>query len=139
VDDGLRGRPLSRRARHTQRSVETYIASGVLPRHMQRLREIEDELAFQRIRLEQAYLRLQQSSLGDAGAFERRWLRIARQWSFDHVNELIRQHNECYPIEARLPLDPRTRDYITVGGRSWRREPVGVDWVLERFPARPVP
>ena len=38
-------------------------------------------------------------------------------------------------MEARLPLDPRTRDYVSIRGRSYRREELGPDWVLEQFPA----
>ena len=36
----VEGRPLSRRARQTKRSVESYLAAGVLPRYMQGLRDI---------------------------------------------------------------------------------------------------
>jgi hypothetical protein len=51
------------------------------------------------------------------------------------VNDLIDRHNRWYPIEARLPMDPRTRDYVKVGGRSYRREPLDAQWILDRFPA----
>jgi hypothetical protein len=33
-------------------------------------------------------------------------------------------------------MDPRTRDYVQVGGRSFRRPELGASWVLERFPAK---
>ena len=32
-------------------------------------------------------------------------------------------------------MDPRTRDYVRIRGRSYRREEIGPDWALERFPA----
>ena len=32
-------------------------------------------------------------------------------------------------------MDPRTRDFVKVGGRSYRREPLDAAWILERFPA----
>ena len=32
-------------------------------------------------------------------------------------------------------MDPRTRDYVKIGGRSYRREPLDAGWILERFPA----
>ena len=38
-------------------------------------------------------------------------------------------------IETRLPMDPRTGDYIRRGGRSYRRDEVGPAWILERFPS----
>jgi hypothetical protein len=32
-------------------------------------------------------------------------------------------------------MDPRTRDFVQVGGKSYRREPLDATWILERFPA----
>ena len=61
-------------------------------------------------------------------------LEVAKSWRFDDLNELIAEHNEYYPIERNLPIDPRTGDYVTIVGRSYRREPLGRDWILERFP-----
>lgn len=125
----------SRREIADPRSLEAYIRSRVMPRFMERLREIEDELAIHGVRLARAYGRLERSCGGDAGRFEQRWRAIARKWSFDRVNDLIRQHNEYYPIERSLPVDPRTGEYHTVNGRPYWREPVGPDYILERFPA----
>src|SRR4051795_5013787 len=34
-------------------------------------------------------------------------------------------------------MAPRTRDYVLLRGRSYRRPELGPEWVLERFPARP--
>jgi len=116
--------------------VEKYIRGQVLPRFILRLREIEDETRRHRNRLAHAYIELQEAC-ADHVEFERRWREVARAWSFDEVNELIRQHNEYYPVERRLPINPRTGDYLTVGGRPYRREPLGPAWILERFPARP--
>ena len=115
--------------------VEAYIRSGVIPRFMRRLREIEDELARHERRLERTYQELQLACAGDTRMFEERWRTVARGWRFDRVNELIWQHNEYYPIERNLPVDPRTGDYVTVRGRSYRREYAGESWILERFPA----
>jgi hypothetical protein len=103
---------------------------------MQRLRQIEDELTHQRILLERDYRKLRESCGHEAELFERRWRETAERWRFDELNELIRQHNEYYPIERNLPVDPRTGDYVTVVGRSYRREPVDAAWILERFPPR---
>jgi hypothetical protein len=133
------GKPLSRRARQTRRSVEAYLAAGVLPRYMERLREIETATANERRRLERSYRRLRDLHAGDPEQFARRWRARARLWPFEHVNGLIREHNEWYPVEARLPLDPRTRDYVSIRGRSYRRDELGPEWVLEQFPADLVP
>jgi hypothetical protein len=130
----VRSHPLSRSARQRERSLESHLAAAVLPRHIERMREIADELRVHDLRLECAYERIGDACGADDELFERRWRATVRGWRFDRVNELIRQHNEYYPIEARLPLDPRTCDYVLLRGRSYRREPVGPAWALERYP-----
>jgi hypothetical protein len=74
---------------------------------------------------------------GDDELFARRWRTRAQGFRFDRLNELIREHNEWYPIEARLPLDPRTGDYVRRAGRSYLRRELDVHWVLEQFPPGP--
>ena len=56
--------------------------------------------------------------------FAERWTAFAHRCRFDELNELIGQHNEWYPIERDLPMDLRTRDYVLINGRSYRREPL---------------
>ena len=129
------GQPLSWHARKTRRTVEAYLKAGVIPRYMQRANEIERETALHRRQLEHAYHSLEEACAGDAEAFARRWRERAASWPFDAVNELIREHNEWYPVEAGLPMDPRTRDYVSVRGRSYRRDELGPRWVLQHFPA----
>jgi hypothetical protein len=128
---------MSRRSLAEPGLVEQYIRGQIMPRYMQRLREIEDELRVHTMRLAHAYSELQRLCGHDPATFEARWRTTARAWPFDRVNELIHQHNEYYPVERRLPISPRTGEYLTVGGRPWRREPAGAAWILERFPARP--
>ncbi len=36
------------------------------------------------------------------------------RWDFGAVNDLIERHNRFYPIESRLPMDVRRRDYALV-------------------------
>ena len=31
-------------------------------------------------------------------------------------------------------MDLRTRDYVLINGRSYRREPLSAEWVLRHFP-----
>src|SRR4051794_41244989 len=126
----------SRRELYDPSALERYIRSAVLPRFMQRLREIEDMTISHRDQLERAYEECRESCGGDAELFAARWRELARGWSFDALNALIEEHNEYYPIERNLPIDPRTGDYVTIVGRSYRREPLGPDWILGRFPAR---
>jgi hypothetical protein len=132
------GKPLSRRTRQTKRSVESYLKGGVLPRYMERLREIETGTRTERRLLERAYRELREEWGHDADEFARRWRERVRTWRFDRVNHLIREHNEWYPIEANLPMDPRTRDYVLLRGRSYRRSELTPRWAFEQFPARPL-
>jgi len=132
------GRPLSSRARQAQRSVEAYLRGGGMPRWMERVGQIDARTAREHARLARAHAELEEDCAGDRGAFAERWTVLAHEWRFDELNELVAQHNEWYPIERQLPVDPRTGEYVRVGGRSYRREPLGPDWVLERFPAAPI-
>jgi hypothetical protein len=132
-----KGRPLSSRAAQTQRSLDAYLKAGVRPRWMERVAEIDAGIARERRRLAEVYRAVREESAGEPGLFAQRWRSVARAWPFDELNELIAQHNEWYPIERDLPLNPRTGDYVRVGGRSYRRPVLGPAWVLEQFPAEP--
>jgi hypothetical protein len=124
----LVGKPLRRRLRNFRAEPHLYFASlgGPLP-YMRRLRRIEQEIDDHLARLAAAY----EEHRGDPAG----WRRVAEAWDFGAVNELIERHNRWFPAEARLPMDPRTRDYVHVGGRPYRRDPLDSAWVLERFPA----
>ena len=131
------GRPFTERARLTRRSLEEYLRAGVRPRWMERLMEIERGMARERQRLQDAYEALHRQCGEDRAAFARAWRRTADAWRFDDLNELIRTHNEWYPVERDLPMDLRTRDYVLINGRSYRRAELGPEWVLEWFPPEP--
>jgi hypothetical protein len=123
----LTHRPLKRRIRRFRPEPDRYLASlgGPLP-FMRRLRQIDDDIEALTARLAQLH-----AERKDAAS----WRRLAERWDFGEVNDLIDRHNRWYPIEARLPMDPRTRDYVKIGGRSYRREPLDAQWILDRFPA----
>ncbi|MFQ5426094.1 MAG: hypothetical protein ACE5EV_03330, partial [Gaiellales bacterium] len=53
---------------------------------------------------------------------------------FGDVNDLIESHNRFFPIESRLPMDVRRRDFALVNGKPYRREPLGASWALRLFP-----
>ena len=121
----LAGKPLRRRYRNFTVDAGAHIASlgGPLP-YMVRLREIARLLAEHERALAERY-----------GTTERaHWRGVAERWSFHEVNDLIERHNRWYPLEARLPMDPRTGDYVLVNGEHYSRRPLDADWVLERFP-----
>ena len=129
------GRPLSRRTRQTQRSVESYLKAGVRPRWMERLGEIDRGIAAARRRAARDYGALRDALGHDRAAFAARWRERAHAYRFDELNALIAEHNEWYPVERDLPMDPRTRDYVPVRGRSYRRPVLGPEWVLAHFPS----
>jgi hypothetical protein len=130
-----RGRPIRSRLRNFRPGEGTYLAAlgGPLP-WMRRLRQIEDALDQHERRLEEAWRELAGGLAGDPERFAEQWAAVAAGWSFDEVNDLIERHNRNFPAEARLPMDPRTRDFVLVNGKPYRREPVGPAWILERFP-----
>jgi hypothetical protein len=102
---------------------------------MERIIEVDGGIARERRRLERAWRSLRAECGPDDAAFAARWRARVYAWRYDEeVNELIRQHNEWYPIERNLPMDIRTRDYVYVGGRSHRRPQLGPEWALEQFP-----
>ena len=125
VEHPLTGRPLRRRYRNFTIDAGSHIASlgGPLP-YMVRLREIASLTAEHERALAERY----------ATTDRARWRGVAERWSFHEVNDLIDRHNRWYPLEARLPMDPRTGDYVLVNGEHYSRRPLDVDWVLERFP-----
>jgi hypothetical protein len=127
-------RRITRRSLRSVSSVEQYLQAGVVPRFIERARQIEDGTRRHRQRLQRAYEWAREQHREDPDAFNEHWRRIAVSWRFDDVNELIDEHNRWYPAERRLPMSPRTGDYLTVGNRDWRRTPLDSAWILAQFP-----
>jgi hypothetical protein len=131
----LKGKRLRGRMRNFRPAVDRYVASlGGPLAYMRRLRQIELETEQHERDLAAAWRRLADECGGDGHAFAHRWYRIAGRWNFTAVNELIDRHNRWYPTEARLPMDPRSGDFVFVGGRPYRRRPLDAAWILECFP-----
>ena len=103
---------------------------------MRRLREIELQVADHETRLAEARERLGAECDGDEEGFAHAWRSLVESWSFRDVNELIERHNRNFPAEARLPMNPRTGDFVHINGRPYTREPLDADWILARFPSR---
>ena len=130
----VRGQPLPQRLRNFRPDSTAGVqALGGPTAWMRRLRAIEDALEQHEQRLREAWRELAEE-LGDPAVFAAAWRELARTWNFTRVNGLIERHNQNFPAEARLPMDPRTRDFVRVNGRSYLREPLDQVWVLERFP-----
>jgi hypothetical protein len=130
----MRGMPLPLRLRNFRAEADGYLASLGGPRHyMIRLREIEAMTADHERALEAERERV--ANAVPAERFAAAWQAVAEAWRFDEVNELIDRHNRWYPVESRLPMDPRRGDFVLVNGRDYRLRPLDVDWILARFPA----
>ena len=136
----LTGKPLPYRARHFRPTAEAYLVAtrGPLP-YMLRLREIERLTEAHESRLREALSDLAAEHASEPARFRAEWHARVRRESFDEINDLIERHNRWYPVESRLPMDPRTGDFALVNGRNYRLEPLDAEWALERFPAEVSP
>jgi hypothetical protein len=123
----LAGEPLPRRMRNFRPAADAQIAAlGGPLAWMRRLRAIEIELERHEEQLAEAY-ELRESP--------EEWRGLAEAWDFSEVNDLIERHNRYYPAESRLPMNPRTGDFVRINGKPYTREPLDAHWILDRFPA----
>src|SRR5258708_3208201 len=97
---------------------------GPLP-YMRRLRTIEAETAAHAERLAEAY--------AEHGGDPEAWRRVAETWDFGEVNELIDRPNRWFPLESRLPMDPRSPDFVKIAGRPYPRAPLDAAWALAQL------
>jgi hypothetical protein len=130
----LKGKPLRRALRNFRPDVAGHVGAlgGPLP-YMQRLREIDRLTAQHERELADEWLALA-DAIRDPAELARAWRETAYRRNFDEVNDLIARHNRFFPIEARLPMDPRTGDFVRIAGRHYARRPLDAEWVLERLP-----
>jgi hypothetical protein len=132
----LQGQPLRPRLRNFRPEADAAIrALGGPALWMRRLRTIEEGVEWHEVFLEDAWRTLAKAVDADPDEFARRWNETAQTWRFGRINKLIDQHNRNFPIEARLPMDPQTRDFVRINGRPYRRQPLDAHWILERFAA----
>ncbi len=131
----VKGAPIRRRLRNFRPDGDSAIrALGGPTLWMRRLRAIEEEVELHEQQLGEAWRELAEEA-SDADEFARRWRETVSTWRFTQVNELIERHNRNFPAEARLPMDPRTRDFVKINGRPYQRDFLDEEWALERFPA----
>ena len=130
----VRGAQLEQRLRNFRPDPESAVrALGGPTVWMRRLRAIEDAVEQHERQLGASWRTLAYETANPA-EFAAAWRELANIWSFAEVNELIERHNRNFPAEARLAMDPRTRDFVRINGRSYLREPLDADWILRRFP-----
>ena len=134
-ENPLTGAPIHRRLRNFRPDATAQLAAlGGPLSWMRRLRSIEIELELHEHQLADAWQAMREECDGDVERFAREWRRCAERWNFDEVNELIDRHNRHFPAESRLPMNPRTGDFVLVNGKPYTRAPVGPEWILSRFP-----
>ncbi len=83
----------------TEERVRALVAGP--PAYVRRLRIIED--------LEAAIVRLLAS-----GQHERQAARL-----LERLDDLVSRHNRYYPVEANLPIDPRSGELVDRDGKRW--------------------
>ena len=138
LDEDMRGNPLAgaplrQRLRNFRPDAGAQLAAlGGPLAWMRRLRAIELAIELHEVQLVEALDELRAVSSG--AELERGWREVAGQWDFSEVNDLIERHNRYYPAESRLPMNPRTGDFVLVNGRPYTREPLDAAWILSLFP-----
>ncbi|HMJ33699.1 MAG TPA: hypothetical protein VK501_07255 [Baekduia sp.] len=129
-----RGRRIPNEELLRERTVESYLRGAVMPRWMERLKEIHRGMDEHRRALAEAYAQEREDHAEDPEGFADAWRRRVARHSFEDVNDLIRDHNQWYPVERQLPMDPRTGEYVLIAGRPYMREELTDEWALARFP-----
>ncbi len=133
-ENPLAGEPLQRRLRNFRPDAGAQLAAlGGPLAWMRRLRAIEIAIGLHEEQLAEAWSVLRAACGADAERFAREWRACAEHWDFGEVNELIERHNRQYPAESRLPMNPRTGDFVLVNGRPYTRETLDAAWILSRF------
>jgi len=141
LEEDLKGNPLAeeaipQRLRNFRPDAGAQLAALAGPvAWMRRLRAIEIEIELHQQQLDEVWKSLQREYGDDEEGFAEAWERIAAAWSFDEVNELIALHNRHFPAESRLPMNPRTGDFVLINGEPYTRRPLDTEWILARFPA----
>jgi hypothetical protein len=126
AESPVKGRAIPHRPRNFRPDPESAVrALGGPLVWMRRLRAIEDAIDQHERQLEAAWRATDPAD----------WPTVAREWDFSAINALIERHNRFFPAEARLPMDPRTRDFVRINGRDYQREPLDAAWILRRWPA----
>jgi hypothetical protein len=140
LDEDLRGNPLvgaplRQRLRNFRPDADAQLAALAGPRAwMRRLRAIEIAIGLHEEQLEEVRDELRTRYGSDNEGFAHEWRATAERWDFGEVNDLIERHNRHFPTESRLPMNPRTGDFVLVNGRPYTREPLDAAWIRSRFP-----
>src|SRR3954465_56656 len=89
-----RGTPIPTEELHRERTVENYLRGAVMPRWMERLRDIASGTERHRAALARDHAWLREQYAEDPAGFAREWRALVQRRSFEDVNDLIRDHNQ---------------------------------------------
>ena len=130
------GKPISSRARMSQRTVEAYLKAGVRPRWMERIAEIDRSIAAQKRRLERSHRALREECGGRPALFAERWTRVRRALPLRRAQRADRAAQRVVPDRAR-PADGPAHPRLRADQRALlpARAAARAEWVLRQFPA----
>lgn len=66
--------------------------------------------------------------------FAKRWREYIEKTDLAALNEVIRKHNDYYPIEARIPIHQITGEYIVPPGIEHPKAEVTIEQLLREYP-----
>jgi hypothetical protein len=96
--------------------------AGGPPAFVRRLRSIEDlEEGIVRVLVDQCRRALSAGMPNENLAAHAR--ASAPMRAFERLNDLVSRHNRYYPVEANLPMMPRTGELVDRTGEPWRPMP----------------
>ncbi len=110
------------------------LAIGGAPAWSRRLKRIYDLTASATAQLDHDWHELAKKARGDRARFATAWQRHVAGVKLEPINELIVRHNCYFPMEANLPMDVKTLDYVNYGGGDYRRPLLDAAWILAQFP-----
>ncbi len=139
IPENLKGKPLKIPQANFTISLENKVKSMFGPPHYAtRARRIEnitqkliEDLAVEHENMKQEYDDRPE-------VFARKWQELIASLELDDLNELIEKHNQYYPMEANLQIDPETGAPLA-GAVPWEpKKKITVEELLKRFSVKDI-
>ncbi|MFO8057261.1 MAG: hypothetical protein R6V10_08210 [bacterium] len=104
------------------------------PSYAVRARYVEDLEEELHQELERKWKMVADNYQHDPDKFNTLWRVIVETLDLEHINQLIKEHNRYYPIEANLREDPDT-GRLMMGNTPWKpKKKITPERLLEKFP-----
>ncbi len=104
------------------------------PPYAVRAKLIEDIIEKLEAELEKQWKNIAETYNHDPEKFERIWKAVVETLDLKKLDELIKEHNTYYPIEANLREDPDTGQ-LMIGATPWKpKKKVTPKSLIEKFP-----